>query len=446
MLSKEQFIESYRREKQCAAEIRPSTDPARLSTWLERLEKTRGRQAYYPYLESGRGNGPYVELVDGSVKLDFISGIGTHFFGWAHPEMKWAAIEGLIRQPGVIQGNLQFGEDYIRMSENAVVAANARRPTRLTHAWIAPIGAMCNENALKMVRQKRAPAYRVLTFHSTFLGRTQTLAELTDNDAYREGLPQFDQVTYIPFYNRHDPVASTKASLDALDEKLKRASEYAVFVCELIQGEGGINVAPPEYLREVCERVSKHGIPIWFDEIQTFGRTGEFFAFQRLGLEQYADVVTAGKMIHACVTLFTRELNPKANLVSGTFSAGTAELAVGNWVLRTLDEGGFLGPQGKVRQLEVLCRDELTRLSQNQCRGLMTGIIAVGAMAGFQVYDGSPENTRRFLRRLFEKGVLGFTCGHNPMRVRFLLPGGVLSQKDLLYGLSVVAETLREGA
>ncbi len=64
------------------------------------------RAPYFPYLASGLGNGPWVELADGSVKLDFISGIGVYGLGHSDPAMVDASVAGAIEDV-VMQGNLQ---------------------------------------------------------------------------------------------------------------------------------------------------------------------------------------------------------------------------------------------------------------------------------------------------------------------------------------------------
>src|SRR5690348_4265801 len=88
--------------------IRPP-DPARAATYDETLRSfadLRGGALYYPYLGSGIGRGPLVELADGSVKYDMISGIGVHHFGHSHPGMVEAAFDAALRDT-IMQGNLQ---------------------------------------------------------------------------------------------------------------------------------------------------------------------------------------------------------------------------------------------------------------------------------------------------------------------------------------------------
>src|SRR5262249_33453479 len=86
-----------------------AADPARKAAADETMRAfsaIRGTDLYFPYLGSGFGRGPFVELIDGSVKYDFIAGIGVHYLGHGHPVVVRAALEGAL-QNTVMQGNLQ---------------------------------------------------------------------------------------------------------------------------------------------------------------------------------------------------------------------------------------------------------------------------------------------------------------------------------------------------
>ena len=80
------------------------------STLLKKIandfSKVRGRPLFYPALYSGIGNGPLVELIDGSVKYDFITGIGTHFFGHADLDLIDTALVAASKHV-IMHGNLQ---------------------------------------------------------------------------------------------------------------------------------------------------------------------------------------------------------------------------------------------------------------------------------------------------------------------------------------------------
>ena len=114
---------------------------------LDRLAAARGGATYFPYLASGLGNGPWVELVDGSVKLDFITGIGVHGLGHSHPSLVQAVFRSALDDT-VMQGNLQQHRTSVEMCERLVSLAQ-KQGAALDHCLLTTSGAMANENALK---------------------------------------------------------------------------------------------------------------------------------------------------------------------------------------------------------------------------------------------------------------------------------------------------------
>ena len=138
-------------------EVRPGDEQTKdsYSHWLERLAEMRGNPPFWPYLSSGLGNGPYVELSDGSVKLDFIGGIGVHGAGHSHPAMVSAGIDAALEDT-VMQGNLQQNPASVLMMEKLVAMAT-ETGAGLDHCMLSTSGAMANENALKIAFPQRAP-------------------------------------------------------------------------------------------------------------------------------------------------------------------------------------------------------------------------------------------------------------------------------------------------
>src|SRR5690606_37817281 len=128
--------------------------------------------------------------------------------------------------------------------------------------------------------------------------------------------------------------AAIEQSVRALEKLIKRyPKQHACFVFELVQGEGGFNTAPRQFFVELMDRCRSAGIPIWDDEIQTFGRLDRMFAYEALDLGDYVDVFCVGKMTQACATLFTEEFNPQAGLLSGTFIGEGVSFRVGRRIL-----------------------------------------------------------------------------------------------------------------
>jgi 4-aminobutyrate aminotransferase-like enzyme len=98
--------------------VRPSSQEQKTSyhQLMQDYAQVRGRPLFYPYAGTGRGRGPYVELRDGSVKLDFINGIGVHVFGHSHPTVLRAAVEGSLADI-LMQGHLQMNQEYLDFSQ-----------------------------------------------------------------------------------------------------------------------------------------------------------------------------------------------------------------------------------------------------------------------------------------------------------------------------------------
>jgi 4-aminobutyrate aminotransferase-like enzyme len=392
---------------------------------IGRFQKDRGRDLFFPFLASGIGHGPWVELADGSVKYDMITGIGISFFGHSHPELMRAALDATAAD--IYQGNLEPGVEVAELLR--ALLSRVESGSRLRHGWITTCGTMANEIALKIIRQKRSPATRVIAFRDCFAGRSTAMQEITDNPKYREGQPVYGETAYIPFYM---PKLGLQGSLDltlcALEDHLQRyPGRFAALMLEIVQGEGGFNFAPREFYIKVFEVAKRAGLAIWADEIQTFGRTGELFAFQKFGLGEWVDVVTAAKMLHSSAVLFSEEYNPKPGLVAGTFTGTSASLRVSKRVVELLDEGHY-GAQGRIEKLSARFASNLERISNGSCRGLIGEWRNVGGMVAVQPLSGSLDEVKAVLMRLFDLGVVAFYCGHGPMLIRMLPPLGAMEE------------------
>lgn len=407
---------------------------------IEAIGLNRGRPLHYPYMGTGAGRGPYVELEDGSIKLDLINGIGIHLMGHAHPRVIAAAVRGSLSDI-LTQGNLQPNNEYRLFTEKMVKIAS--RKSRLKYAWIATCGTMANENALKLSRQKNSPAKFVLSFKDAFAGRSTMMAEVTDNPAYKQGLPEYHEVLRVPFYDKRDPQSGEKA-LNALKEHVaKHEGNIACFGFEPMLGEGGYQAAPREFFVPLLEYCKSKNIAVWADEVQTFTRTGEYFAFETLDLGQYIDICTIAKTAQIGATLYTEEYNPKPGLIAGTFSGSTPSLSAGMEMLDMLSEG-FLGPNGRIQQIHKRFISGLNQLNDTTCKGIASDAGGMGLMVAFTPHDGKKESANAFLNKLFANGVIAFPCGKDPVRARFLIPA-IIQDEDIDVALKAIEKTLLEG-
>lgn len=414
--------------------------------FMERTAGVRGRAPLMPYMGVGLGNGPLVQLADGSVKWDMLNGIGVHMFGHSDARMVRAALEGSLSDL-CMQGNLTSNADSVAFAE--LLVAEARRAgSRLQHAFVSNSGCMVNEAALKACMQKTNGAPRILAFQDCFMGRSITMSQIGDTAAYRQGLPLSTLVDYMPFYDAQMGPRCIDMAVWHLEQYIHRyPGQHACFAMELVQGEGGFNTAPREFFVALMEVCKAHKIPVWDDEVQTFGRTESMFCFERLGLAEYVDVLTLGKMSQACACLLSAEMNPKPGLLSGTFTASSSAFAVGRAALETLRDGGYYGHDGRIAKLHAAFHRHALALVQKhpewfppvmypmgrkaggpQDPGAFVG--GTGGMCRITPFGGDKERVQKLMHVAFEEGLMVFYAGHGPFHIRMLPPVGVMEPEQ----------------
>lgn len=435
--AKRLLIEAVQAHQEQITNIRPPI--ASLKQGYEDLLSTfaryRGAKLWFPFLGSGIGKGVFVELADGSIKYDFIGGIGVHYWGHSHHDLISSSIDAAISDT-IMQGNLQQNIDSVELSALLVHAS------KLDHCFLTSSGAMANENALKIAFQKNHPANRILAFERCFVGRTLAISQITDKAAYREGLPSTMQVDYLPYFDTVRPEESTQAAVNALKKYLHRyPKEYAVMCFEFIQGEGGFHQGTSDFFRAIMLILKDNNIAIFADEVQSFGRLPELFAFQYYGLEEFVDIASIGKLSQVCATLFRNNYKPRPGLLSQTFTSSTSAIKASQVILKTLINGGYYGPNGKIQQIHDHFAAHLDGLSRKHPQ-LIRGPFGLGCMIAITPYDGDVQKVTAFVHRLFEAGVLSFIAGEHPTRVRFLVPAGAVTNEDIDNVIKIIEETL----
>jgi acetylornithine/N-succinyldiaminopimelate aminotransferase len=417
--------------------IRPP-DPELKASYQEALKKFakyRGTELWYPYIGSGIGKGAFVELLDGSVKYDFITGIGVHHFGHSHPELIAASVDGAISDL-VMQGNLQQNSDSLELMEILL------EESKLDHCFLTTSGTMANENGFKIAFQKNGAANRILAFEKCFAGRTLAMSQVTDKAAIREGLPVTFGVDYIPFFNLHEPEKSTKFAIETLKKYLCRyPKQYAAMIFEMVQGEGGFYPGNKDFFRKIMEILKDNSIAIIVDEVQTFGRTSKLFAFHHFELEDFVDIVTIGKLSHVCATLWKAAYNPRPGMLSQTFTSSSTAIRVAKKMIQLMIKEKFFGLDGKNMLVNQLFSQNLSEISKKYSH-LIQGPYGLGAMIAFTPLKGEMKQVIQFGYNLFHAGVLSFIAGKDPTRIRLLVPVGVVTHEDINTVTKIIEETL----
>ncbi len=208
----------------------------------------------------------------------------------------------------------------------------------MAHCLLSTSGAMANENALKIAFHNRQPADRIFAIDNCFAGRSIATAQLTDRPQYRQGVPTALAVDYLPMVTSQSTADDVERGIAHMRKMLARyPGKHAAVWIELVSGEGGYYASSPEYIRGLCQAAHAANVLVIFDEVQTFSRLSQAFAFQHFEHDAYADIVTFGKITQVCGTLYKAELKPKGPLLSQTFIAASSSIAASLRVLDVLE-------------------------------------------------------------------------------------------------------------
>src|SRR5262245_5054325 len=268
------------------------------------LELGRRRDAAVPRgvghatpIYASEARGARVTDVDVNVLIDFAGGIGTMNVGHANPEVVRAASDQLSRFTHTCFSVAPY-EPYVALAEKLNAIAPGRGPKK---TMLANSGAEALENAVKIARHATGRE-AVVVFEHAFHGRTLLTMSMTSKvRPYKFGFGPFAPEVYrLPFpyeyRGRSAGAAAAEASLEEFFKTHVAAERVACIVLELVLGEGGFVVAPPDYVSALAKVCRAHGILLVADEVQTgFGRTGKMFACEHYGLEP--DLVTMAKSL-----------------------------------------------------------------------------------------------------------------------------------------------------
>ena len=250
-------------------------------------------------------------------------------------------------------------------------------------------------------------------------------------------------MTWVPYFDKNDPGSSEKALNILKDHIAKHPKDISCFVFEPMLGEGGYKVAPLDYYIPLFEECRKAGIAIWADEVQTFLRTGEPFAFQTLGFGDYIDICTVAKTAQTGMTLYTDEYNPKPGLVAGTFAGSSQALSAGLAIMETMEKENYFGPQGKVAKVHKDMVEGLQKLCEGSCKGYLEDPEGLGLMVAVTPFGGDKDKVIALMKLMFKKGFIAFGCGKKPFRLRFLIPA-IVESGDIAVALKILEEAILE--
>lgn len=233
---------------------------------------------------------------EGREYTDFLSGCSSLNYGHNDPDMKAALIEH-------IQGDgIAHGLDMYTDTKAAFLEAFERivlNPRGMSHKvmMVGPTGTNAVEAALKLAR-KVTGRKNVIAFTNGFHGMSLGALAATGNESKRAGAGgvSLNDVTRMPYDGSLGDIDTLQVVEAMLDNPSSGIDAPAAFLVELVQGEGGLSSACPQWVRGIADLAKKHGALLIIDDIQAgIGRAGTFFSFEEMGIEP--DMVTLAKSL-----------------------------------------------------------------------------------------------------------------------------------------------------
>jgi predicted acetylornithine/succinylornithine family transaminase len=371
-------------------------------------------------IEIVRGEGIRLFDSDGRDYVDFTSGIAVNALGYGDAALRGAmheAADGLVHVSNLFR--TAPGE---RLAERLVQLSFADR------VFLCNSGVEANEGAFKFARRWARTVgslakHEIVGVRGSFHGRLFASLAATDRPAYR-----------APFRPLAGGVSIAERDLESLAEVLS-SETVAALVLEPIQGEGGVRVFDPGYLRELRSLTRERRIALIFDEIQCgLGRTGQLFAHEVAGVTP--DLMTLAKPIAGGLpmgaVLLTEEvataIQPGDH--GTTFGGGPFVSSVALHVLERVSQPEFLE---SVRRGGAWLGERLRDMAVRTTR--IRDVRGTGFIWGLDVHKPAPE----VIARARDEGLLLVGAGDYTLRI---LPPLVATQADLEEGLGRLERAL----
>ena len=300
----------------------------------------------------------YVYDDQGQEYLDLYGGHAVISIGHSHPQYVKAISDQVAK--------LGF---YSNAIQNPLQEALAQQLVEISgctdyQLFLCNSGAEANENALKLASFVTGRS-KVLAFKNSFHGRTSAAVAATDNPKIVAPLNGQHQVDFVAL-----------GDLQGVDTILKAGQTCAVIV-EVIQGVGGLDESTTEFYQGLAELCKTYGVLFMADEVQSgFGRTGDFFAFQKHKIEP--DIISLAKGMGNGFPIGGILIHPDIKAVYGmlgtTFGGNHLACSASLSVLKVMVDEDLMANALEVSAYFLEKAKDLPGLMQVKGRGLMLGL------------------------------------------------------------------------
>jgi len=363
-----------------------------------------------------KGKGSKLWDINGKIYLDFFPGWGVGNLGHCHPKVMQAVRDQVSK--------------LIFIPNNYYHIPQAKLAKEIIY-WIYPAkvffcnsGAEANEAAIKFSRKFGRGRYEIITFENSFHGRTLAALAATGQKKYQSGFEPL-------------PEGFKTVKFNDIEEVKKVITDKTVAIMlELIQGEGGVNVASKDFvlsLRKICD---EKNLLLIVDEVQTgVGRTGKLFCYQHYGITP--DIMTLAKALGGGlpigVMVVKKEISDTLGpgMHASTFGGGPVICKAALAVLTAIQKEKLLANAQKTGEYIF---NKLNELKNKY--SIIKEVRGLGLMAGVELnIEG-----KSIVEKCIEKGLL-INCTHD--KVLRLMPALNITEKEIDKAINILDEVLK---
>ena len=370
-----------------------------------------------------RGEGAILWSTDGRRFLDFGAGVAVTSLGHCHPHLVKALQEQAAK--------LWHTSNLYRVAGQEKVAAKLVEHTFADTVFFCNSGAEANECAIKMARKYHYEGgdkgrNEIICATGAFHGRTLATVAAGGQEKHMKGFdPSMPGFVHVPYGN-----------LNALRAAI--GPQTAAILVEPVQGEGGIFVGEPDYLKRLRATADEFGLLLIYDEVQTgMGRTGALFAYEHTGAAP--DIMAAAKglgggfPVGACLATEKAARGMTAGAHGSTFGGNPLAMAAADAVLDVMLAPGFMD---EVAHWGGVLRSKLADLPE-RFPAAIEEVRGMGMMIGLKC---RVPNTA-LQAKLLANGLLTVGAGDNVLR---LLPPLIIRAQEIEEALAILTRTLSE--
>ncbi|MDP5255319.1 MULTISPECIES: aspartate aminotransferase family protein [unclassified Vibrio] len=364
-----------------------------------------------------KGQGARLWDQEGNEYIDLAGGIAVSCLGHCHPAMVSAVNEQAQKLWHV--SNVMTNEPALKLAKTLTELSFADK------VFFANSGAEANEAALKLARRYSADKFNaekteIIAFVQGFHGRTFFTVTVGGQSSYSDGFgPKPGDITHLPY----NDIKTLQAHM---------SERTCAVIMEPLQGEGGVIEPDAEFVQQVRQLCDQHQALLIFDEVQTGnGRTGEFYAYQHLGVTP--DILSTAKSlgggfpIGAMLTTTELAEHFQPGTHGSTYGGNPLACAVAQAVVDITSQADTLAG---VKEREQWLREGLAAI--NQQYPIFAEIRGKGLLIGAALNEQWQGRAKEILTAAGEQGLLVLVAGANVVR---FTPSLVITKEEMNEGL-----------